>query len=284
MSSHTHAYQYKPTSSFCQEIINFQSGLKDINYTVYVLDMRGVKFNVEAFVNYIDRLRASGVKVKDIARRYAEIKGVDPEAAYQYLHSIYKRRRQPPTDLPTINALAQALGVNTSDLLVETVNRENRAIVLAREGVVYACVKRKIPILSEAFAGDFSRMSEDKLLEESLFVEEMFVERNKATHKLVGFLVQGDSMYPRLIEGDLVVVDVNLEPKVGDIVAVKIKGRPVLLKILKKKPESTKDTWVFRSWDPNRYPDIEVPASEVEAIAPEVFTKHGALLKRNGIL
>ena len=274
-----HSYKYKLTSSFCQEEISFQSGLKDINHLVYFKDMKETRFNLSAFINYLDRLKASGVKIKDVARKYAEIKGIDAEAAYQYIHSIYKGRRQPPTDLQTINAIAQAIGVSPSYLLVEN----NTVPILEQEGAVYTCIKKKIPILSEAFAGDFSKLSEDVLLEEALFVEEIPVEANKASHKLVGFLVRGDSMYPRLIEGDIVVVDADLEPKVGDIVAVKVKGKPVFLKILKKKPENGNGNFVFRSWDSNKYPDIEVPASEIEAIAPEVFVKHSALLKKNGV-
>jgi len=63
---------------------------------------------------------------------------------------------------------------------------------------------------------------------------------------LYAFRVEGDSMEPRILEGDIVVVAQESESQVGDLVVVKFKKGERLLRWLKKKDK----VCLFKSFNP----------------------------------
>ncbi|MCS7285319.1 MAG: S24 family peptidase, partial [Hydrogenobacter thermophilus] len=102
----------------------------------------------------------------------------------------------------------------------------------------------------------------------------------KRNNRIIAFVVEDNSMHPRLIEGDIVYVDLDLTPEVGDTVVAQIEGLGIVIRILKAKPKNGKGKWVFRSWDDLMYPDIVVEPNKVIAVAPQNFVKHVSLSKR----
>jgi DNA polymerase V len=77
--------------------------------------------------------------------------------------------------------------------------------------------------------------------------------------------VTGDSMQPRIEDGDLILVDYSKEPNPGNIVVAMINGAAVVKKFLRQKGQV-----ILRSTNP-RYADIEVKETDQFQIAGVVL-------------
>lgn len=77
--------------------------------------------------------------------------------------------------------------------------------------------------------------------------------------------VTGDSMRPRIEDGDLILVDYSREPSAGNIVVAMINGAAVVKKFLRQNGQI-----ILRSTNP-KYPDIEVKETDQFQIAGVVL-------------
>lgn len=77
--------------------------------------------------------------------------------------------------------------------------------------------------------------------------------------------VTGDSMQPKIEDGDLVLVDYSKEPRPGNIVIALINGAAVVKKYLRQKGRG-----ILRSTN-QKYSDIEIAESERFVIAGVVL-------------
>ncbi len=91
------------------------------------------------------------------------------------------------------------------------------------------------------------------------------VVRHLATGHRYVIRVTGDSMEPRIEDGDLVLVDYSKEPRPGNIVIALINGAAVVKKYLRQKGRV-----ILRSMNP-RYADIEIKETDQFLIAGVVL-------------
>lgn len=160
-------------------------------------------------MNRIRVLRVSrGLKQADLAK---EIK------VSQGALSGYETGRYEP-DIKTLKAIADFFGVSVDYLLGKDEKKPPHA-----KGVhipVYAAVAAGIPI---------------EAIEDIVDYEEIDAAL-AATGDFFGLRIKGDSMEPKMSEGDVVIVRKQDDADTGDIVIVLVNGNEATVKKLKKEP------------------------------------------------
>jgi SOS-response transcriptional repressor LexA len=114
---------------------------------------------------------------------------------------------------------------------------------------------RTFPIVSQLSAGDVRVYFEDNGIEN-------FITLPYSHSNCVALKVDGDSMSPKIDEGDLILIDFYADTKPGDIVAVRLKNGSQLL----KRYLQSKSSFVFLYSDNNKYPPMVIHQKEVELI------------------
>ena len=121
----------------------------------------------------------------------------------------------------------------------------------ADDGMVEMPMK-KVPIVGAASAGPGTDGHGD---EDELEVPEVMYR-----HGLTGWRVEGDSMYPWLVPGDIVLVRETKREKPGYAFLVRTQSGEVRVKMLAHDP---KKGFVFRSVNRDRFPDEELATGEL---------------------
>ena len=212
-------------------------------------------FNLEVFRNLIKDRKDKGITLKTIAKKYAEIRGISEEAAYQFLHAIYRGRRTAPTDLQTISAIAEALNVSPEVLL----KLENRYTYrLSQETPRYTpCVKKVIYFIKESYKGLITNAELEK---KAVSKEEIFVKSSEEEKIFLGVIVESDYMCPRIYPQDKLICSLNEKVNKGDIVLIHPQGDKIYIGVLK---EFSKRRIVIEPWDPRRYKEKEFKRSDI---------------------
>jgi len=174
-------------------------------------------------------------------------------------HRTYNRILNNETyESDTIERIVKAFGFESIWELYEAYKREQEAKEenllerIKRLERIIAEGIRSIPLISIVEAGKYGI---EAALESPMGVIEIPVSRAD----LYAFRVEGDSMEPRILEGDIIVVAQASEPQAGDIVVVKFKDGETMLKWLKKKDKIC----LFKSFNPN-VDDIYANLDEIE--------------------
>ncbi len=214
-----------------------------------------LRFNLEVFRNLVKDRKEKGVTLRSIAKKYAEIRGISEEAAYQFLHAIYRGRRTAPTDLQTISAIAEALNVSPEVLL----KLENKyTYKLSQETPSYTpCVKKVIYYIKESYKG---LITDSELEKKAVSKEEIFVKASEGEKLLLGVIVETDYMCPRIYPEDRIICSLNEKISKGDIVLIHPQGDKIYIGVLK---EFSKRRIVIEPWDPRRYKEKEFKRSDI---------------------
>lgn len=244
--------------------------------------MRNSIFDTQKFIRALGEVQnRKGWSIRHVANRFAKFANISPESAHNDIHR-YKSGRAVPESSKKITALAKALDVPVeyliNDEFLEMLSSAKLEKELTSRASLPVCILKKIPVISSSYTDIISNY--EQVLEGAKRMEKIPVPIEKRDHRIVAFVVEDNSMYPRLIEGDIVYVNLDLIPEVGDIVVAQIEGLGIVIRILKAKPKNGKGRWVFRSWDDLMYPDIVVEPNKVIAVAPQIFVKHASLSKR----
>ena len=153
---------------------------------------------------------ASGLRQADIVEKT----GIDKGSVSSYLAGRYKPNAE------KISKLAAALGVSPSWLIGESeeMKRVPRSVSDLPLPIV---LPSKIPVIGDVAAGVPIQAQED-------IVGSVYTEKD-----VFALRIKGDSMSPRIMDGDVVLVDQNACPEDGDVV-IALVGDEATCKILKK--------------------------------------------------
>lgn len=210
--------------------------------------------------DFSDRL-AEAMRQRDItASDLSRLSGVSASALSEYL----KGRYRPKFD--RVLKLAAALGVAPSYLLggsaptPEAVGYAPPPAKKIPTRVPSAVLK--IPVLGRVAAGL-------PFLAESEIIDWEEVSIHLATHgDHFGLRIRGDSMAPRILDGDVVIVRQQEDADSGDVVVVLINGEDATCKRLKK----TSAGIVLSSINPN-YPPLFYTPEEVRELPVQIIGK-----------
>ena len=111
-------------------------------------------------------------------------------------------------DIETIKKIAAALGVSVTELIGESTTEPNAAITPPDK-------LRMIPVFESASAG-FGVGAVDRIIEYT----PIFIESDAEAAETICVRVRGDSMYPKIEDGDLVQVHKQDTAETGDIVVI----------------------------------------------------------------
>ena len=103
---------------------------------------------------------------------------------------------------------------------------------------------RRIPVISWASAGNWK---------DAISYPEDHVAVAANGEELFALRVEGDSMEPEFVEGDIIIVDADREWHSGDFVLVRNEDGEVIFKQIKRYG----DKWILRPLNP-KYPEIEL--------------------------
>lgn len=184
-----------------------------------------------------------GVSQAKIAKRI----GLSPQQMNYHLNS------SPELDLDIYNKI---LGqINRFDISKITIEQD-----LGMNKFDGAISVRDYPVLSEVYAGE-----PDKFDVEYSGVSEPFTYYKK-NHSCFALKVNGKSMETTLNDGDLVLVDMDLNPVDGDLVAVKLRNGNQYIKRYK----NMNYAFVQLSSDNSEYGVRLIDKNDIEAIYPVV--------------
>lgn len=161
----------------------------------------------------MERLRlvreAKKLRQKDVA----EVIGVS-QVAYSYYETGFRK-----PDPETLSKLAEYFGVTTDYLLgIDSIPKRTTK-------------KRWVPILGWILAGP-PVMSEENIIGYVEMPEDAF-----PNDELFSLIVEGDSMYPYYMDGDIVIYKVTSKAENGDDVAVRVNSDEHTLKRYKRTAE-----------------------------------------------
>lgn len=162
-------------------------------------------------------MKSIGERIKE-ARKSAGLTQLElakkTELSRSYIGDIEKDRYNP--SVSTLQLIATATNTPLEDLLPST-----KTVSPAGRGV-------RIPVLGRVVAG-----IPIEAVEEILDYEEITPEL-AATGKFFALQVKGDSMLPKLEEGDIVIVKKQEDVETGDIAIVLVNGDEATIKQVKK--------------------------------------------------
>ena len=146
----------------------------------------------------------------------------------KYIRLLERGERKPK--LETIEKLAQGLGVPFWEV--------------AKAAGISVPGARRVPVISWASAGDWEKAVE---------YPEDWVEVLSTSPRLFALRVEGDSMEPEFVEGDIIIVDADRDWDSGDFILVRNENGEVIFKQIKRYG----DKWILRPLNP-KYPEIEL--------------------------
>lgn len=204
-----------------------------------------LRFNLETFKNLIEDRKEKGITLRTISKKYAEIKGISDEAAYQFLHAIYRGRRPSPTDLQTISAIAEALNVSP-EILLRLENEQTYKLSQDKQNYS-TCVKKVIYYIKESYTG---LLTDIELERKAVFKEEIYVTAKDRDRMLIGIIVESDYMCPRIYPNDKIVCSLDEKVREGDLVVIHPQTGNLHIGILK---ELSKRKIVIEPWDIHKH-------------------------------
>lgn len=152
---------------------------------------------------------------------------------------------------PIMIKLVQTLQINWESFLHDTGYMKTN-IEPARRGF-----SRPVPLLSWVKAGDWTEVSDVP----ELGGAEEWVDTGVKGPNVFALRVVGDSMEPEFKEGEIVIVNPNLEARVNDYVIVKNCEEEASLKQLKRYG----NRWIFHPLNP-KYEDLELKRGEFRIV------------------
>lgn len=184
---------------------------------------------------------------------YCEQKGVKPTVACKesgagkdLINQIERRGSMPSVE--KVKMLADYLGITTSDLLGETQGNSPTGT--------------RIPVLGTIPAG-----IPLEAIEEILDWEEIPAAWGSGDRQYFGLRVRGDSMYPRYLEGDTVILRKETTCESGDDCAVLVNGDVATLKQVMIRGDGSLE---LRPTNPAYPPRIYSPA-EIESLPVQII-------------
>lgn len=184
---------------------------------------------------------------------YCEQKGVKPTVACKesgagkdLINQIERRGSMPSVE--KVKMLADYLGITTSDLLGETQGNSPTGI--------------RVPVLGTIPAG-----IPLEAIEDILDWEEIPVAWGSGDRQYFGLRVKGDSMYPRYLEGDTVILRKETTCESGDDCAVLVNGDAATLKQVMIRGDGSLE---LRPTNPAYPPRIYSPA-EIESFPVQII-------------
>lgn len=184
---------------------------------------------------------------------YCEQKGVKPTVACKesgagkdLINQIERRGSMPSVE--KVKMLADYLGITTSDLLGETQGNSPTGI--------------RVPVLGTIPAG-----IPLEAIEDVLDWEEIPVAWGSGDRQYFGLRVRGDSMYPRYLEGDTVILRKETTCESGDDCAVLVNGDAATLKQVMIRGDGSLE---LRPTNPAYPPRIYSPA-EIESLPVQII-------------
>lgn len=184
---------------------------------------------------------------------YCEQKGVKPTVACKesgagkdLINQIERRGSMPSVE--KVKMLADYLGITTSDLLGETQGNSPTGI--------------RVPVLGTIPAG-----IPLEAIEDILDWEEIPAAWGSGDRQYFGLRVRGDSMYPRYLEGDTVILRKETTCESGDDCAVLVNGDAATLKQVIIRGDGSLE---LRPTNPAYPPRIYSPA-EIESFPVQII-------------
>ena len=151
-----------------------------------------------------------------------------------------------------IQMLADYFGINKSDL-IEDKSETTTEETFKRKGV-------KIPVLGEVAAGVPLEAIED-IIDYEEITEEM-----AQTGEFFGLKIKGDSMYPRICDGDVVIVRQQNSCDTGDVVVVLVNGEAATVKKIRKQKDGIMLIPFNTSFEPMFFSNEEIQSLPVNVI------------------
>lgn len=163
-----------------------------------------------------------------------------------------------------IALLAKALKVSPIYLM----GWENEGFVDSeKEMAKYAASKNKgikIPVLGEVAAGIPIEATKD-IIDYEEITEEM-----AQTGEFFGLKIKGDSMYPRICDGDVVIVRQQNSCDTGDVVVVLVNGESATVKKIRKQKDGIMLIPFNTSFEPMFFSNEEIQSLPVNVIGKVV--------------
>jgi SOS-response transcriptional repressor LexA len=161
-------------------------------------------------------------------------------AATGYSHAIVSQWENDLSKPKNTLLVARALKTSMEWLLTGEGNEDDLSVTVSTDGVINVVPAdigiRKIPIINEIQAGCWTESVECRAVDGSIETINTDLELGPMAFAL---RVKGDSMAPEILESDVVVIDPDVDPLPGDIVAAKNGNHEATLKQFR--PRGTND-------------------------------------------
>ena len=194
-----------------------------------------------------------GIRQKDISDRT----GISDSKISSYVTGRYKPNAE------TLAKIANALGVDAAWLAGEGPDAEPEEFTRGERGF------REIPIVGRVAAGE-PIFDEGNVVGE-VFVDPALVEGD--TH-LFALKVTGDSMSPKILDGDTLIVREQPDAENGEIVIVTVDGDEGTCKKLQRYPDSLALISLNPVYEPIVYTWEEVEQLPVRVVGKVIQSRH----------
>ena len=169
------------------------------------------------------RIRARRVALKMTQRELS--------AATGYSHAIVSQWENDLSKPKNTLLVARALRTSMEWLLTGEGNEDDLSVTVSSDGVINVVPAsvglRQIPIISYVQAGCWTESCDCRAMDGSIETITTDLDLGSMAFALE---VRGDSMAPEILEGDVVVIDPDVDPLPGDIVAAKNGSHEATLK------------------------------------------------------
>lgn len=135
-----------------------------------------------------------------------------------------------------------------------------------------SCVTTKIPIVGNTQAGPDKEWFN---LDFPVGFGDSYIDFPAKGRNVYALKVIGDSMAPRILEGEAVIVDPDSEPATGEEVIVRLESGDVMVKTL----AAIRDGQIFLDSFNNGYSRMTFPLSEVSCIHPVIGVARSSKIK-----
>ena len=196
-------------------------------------------------LNLRELRKKRGISLKELG----EIIGVAESTV-----SLYENEKRQP-DFSTLKKLADYFNVTTDYLL----GREEKTAPSStrKKGI-------KIPVLGRVQAG-----IPVEAIEEILGYEEI-TEEMASQGEFFGLKIRGDSMLPRMVEGDVIIVRKQSNVDSGDIAVVLVNGNDATVKKIRKTESGIELVPLNPSFDIKYYSNSEIESLPITIIGKAV--------------
>ena len=169
------------------------------------------------------RIRARRIALKMTQRELS--------AATGYSHAIVSQWENDLSKPKNTLLVARALRTSMEWLLTGEGNEDDLSVTVSSDGVINVVPAsvglRQIPIISYVQAGCWTESCDCRAMDGSIETITTDLDLGSMAFALE---VRGDSMAPEILEGDVVVIDPDVDPLPGDIVAAKNGSHEATLK------------------------------------------------------